>query len=174
MHMKTERPRASIHVGEPAKSMTAAEGSEPERRGWDEKMYRQKMTDDNNHYDYTRKHLNFEINDKGEIVPLGSNPTPLHERVKARLDALGFKAYKSKGHGDTEADNSPTGTVTIIVSGDHDVMARLVFAATGGCSVPSSGGGGNDNSRLRWDGKTEDDFKDAARWQTGQGTRRRR
>ena len=86
-------PRAAIHVGAPAKSFSAAEGYEPERRGWDEKTYRLKNQDSNNHYDFSRKHLNFEINDKGQIVPLGSNPMPLHERLQKRLDELGFKPY---------------------------------------------------------------------------------
>lgn len=43
-------PRAAIHVGAPAKSFSAAEGYEPERRGWDEKTYHLKNQDTNNHY----------------------------------------------------------------------------------------------------------------------------
>lgn len=55
-----------------------------------------KNQDTNNHYDFSRKHLNFEINSQGEIVPLCSNPVPLHERLQKRLDALGFKPYMDK------------------------------------------------------------------------------
>ena len=120
-------PRAAIHVGAPAKSFSAAEGYEPERRRWDEKTYRLKNQDTNNHYDFTRKHLNFEINSEGKIVPLGSNPIPLHERLQKRLDELGFKPYKDKDNPLGNADNSPNCTVGIIVSGDHDVLARLAF-----------------------------------------------
>ena len=120
-------PRAAIHVGAPAKSFSAAEGYEPERRGWDEKAYRLKNKDTNNHYDYSRKHLNFEINGKGEIVPLCSHPMPLHERLQKRLDELGFKAYKDKDNPLGVSDNSPNCTVGIIVSGDHDVLTRLAF-----------------------------------------------
>lgn len=58
---KNNIPRAAIHVGAPAKSFSAAEGYEPERRGWDENTYRLKNQDTNNHYDFSRKHLNFEI-----------------------------------------------------------------------------------------------------------------
>ena len=61
-------PRAAIHVGAPAKSFSAAEGYEPERRGWDENTYRLKNQDTNNHYDFTRKHLNFEINGKSRAT----------------------------------------------------------------------------------------------------------
>ena len=120
-------PRAAIHVGAPAKSFSAAEGYEPERRGWDENTYRLKNQDTNNHYDFSRKHLNFEINGKGEIVPLGSNPVPLHERLQKRLDALGFKPYMDKNNPLGISDNSPNCTVGIIVSGDHDVLTRLAF-----------------------------------------------
>ena len=120
-------PRAAIHVGAPAKSFSAAEGYEPERRGWDENTYQLKNQDTNNHYDFSRKHLNFEINGQGEIVPLGSNPVPLHERLQKRLDALGFKPYMDKNNPLGISDNSPNCTVGIIVSGDHDVLTRLAF-----------------------------------------------
>ena len=120
-------PRAAIHVGAPAKSFSAAEGYEPERRGWDEKTYHLKNQDTNNHYDFTRKHLNFEINRKGEIVPLCSDPMPLHERLLQRLDELGFKPYKDKNNLIGNSDNSPNCTVGIIVSGDHKVLTRLAF-----------------------------------------------
>lgn len=120
-------PRAAIHVGAPAKSFSAAEGYEPERRGWDEKTYRLKNQDTNNHYDFTRKYLNFEINGKGEIVPLCSHPVPLHERLAQRLDELGFKPYKDKDNPLGISDNSPNCTVGIIISGDHHVLTRLAF-----------------------------------------------
>ena len=120
-------PRAAIHVGAPAKSFSAAEGYEPERHGWDEKTYRLKNQDTNNHYDFSRKHLNFEINGKGEIVPLGSNPIPLHERLQNRLDELGFKPYMDKNNPLGISDNSPNCTVGIIVSGDHLVLTRLAY-----------------------------------------------
>ena len=124
---KNNIPRAAIHVGAPAKSFSAAEGYEPERRGWDENTYRLKNQDTNNHYDFSRKHLNFEINGKGEIVSLGSNPVPLHERLQKRLDELGFKPYKEKDNPLGNSDNSPNCTVGIIVSGDHRVLTRLAF-----------------------------------------------
>lgn len=120
-------PRAAIHVGAPAKSFSAAEGYEPERRGWDENTYRLKNQDTNNHYDFSRKHLNFEINSKGEIVPLCSDPVPLHERLQKRLDELKFKPYMDKNNPLGISDNSPNCTVGIIVSGDHRVLTRLAF-----------------------------------------------
>lgn len=124
---KNNIPRAAIHVGAPTKSFSAAEGYEPERRGWDENTYRLKNQDTNNHYDFSRNHLNFEINGKGEIVSLGSNPVPLHERLQKRLDELDFKPYKDKDNPLGNSDNSPNCTVGIIVSGDHRVLTRLAF-----------------------------------------------
>lgn len=124
---KNNIPRAAIHVGAPAKSFSAAESYEPERRGWDENTYRLKNQNTNNHYDFSRNHLNFEINGKGEIVSLGSNPVPLHERLQKRLDELDFKPYKDKDNPLGKSDNSPNCTVGIIVSGDHRVLTRLAF-----------------------------------------------
>lgn len=120
-------PRAALHFGNPAKSFSAAEGYEAERRGWDEKTYHLKNLDSNNHYDYTRKHLNFEINSKGEIVPLCSHPVPLHERLLHRLDELNFKPYKDKKNPLANSDNSPNCTVGIMISGDHDLLTRLAY-----------------------------------------------
>ncbi|MCQ2221929.1 MAG: plasmid recombination protein, partial [Prevotella sp.] len=120
-------PRASIHVGDPAKSFSAAEGSEPERRGWDKNMYQRKNQDTNNHYDYTRKKLNFELDSTRKPLELGSNPIPLHERVKNRLDELGFSPYYEKDRPDVIADNSPNCTVTIIFGGNHDVLHKLAY-----------------------------------------------
>ena len=122
-----EKHYAAIHIGNPAKSFSASESNEAERRGWDENTYRLKNQDMNNHYDITRKHLNFEINHEGEIVPLGSNPIPLHERLNQRLDQLGFKPYKDKNNPAAIADNSPNCTIGIIVSGNHDVLTCLAF-----------------------------------------------
>lgn len=124
---KNNIPRAAIHVGAPTKSFSAAESYEPERRGWDENTYRLKNQNTNNHYDFSRNHLNFEINGKGEIVSLGSNPVPLHERLQKRLDELDFKPYKDKDNPLGNSDNSPNCTVGIIVSGDHRVLTRLAF-----------------------------------------------
>ena len=81
-------PRAAIHVGAPAKSFSAAEGYEPERRGWDEKTYRLKNQDTNNHYDFSRKHLNFEINNKGKIVPPHTASPSLFSKERSRPEDL--------------------------------------------------------------------------------------
>lgn len=94
-----------------------------------EKRYQLKNADidKNNHYNYSRKRLNFEIVKDGKIVPLGSQSVPLHERLQHRLDELGFKPYMDAKRPDQVSRNSPNCTVGIIFSGDHDVLNRLAF-----------------------------------------------
>ena len=127
--MERNIPRAAIHVGTDKKSFSSQVGNEAERRGWDEKRYQLKNADidKNNHYNYSRKRLNFEIVKDGKIVPLGSQSVPLHERLQHRLDELGFKPYMDAKRPDQVSRNSPNCTVGIIFSGDHDVLNRLTF-----------------------------------------------
>ena len=127
--MQSNIPRAAIHVGNDKKSFSAQVGNEAERRGWDENVYRLKNADKdkNNHYNFSRKSLNFEIVKGGKVAPLGSNPIPLHERVQMRLDELGFKPYMDARHPDQVSKNSPNCTVGMIFSGDHDVLYNLAF-----------------------------------------------
>lgn len=127
--MQSNIPRAAIHVGKDKKSFSAQVGNEAERRGCDENVYRLKNADKekNNHYNFSRKNLNFEIVKDGKIVPLGSNPIPLHERIQMRLDELGFKPYMDARHPDQVSKNSPNCTVGMIFSGDHDMLYNLAF-----------------------------------------------
>ena len=127
--MERNIPRAAIHVGTDKKSFSSQVGNEAERRGWDEKRYQLKNADidKNNHYNYSRKRLNFEIVKGEKIVPLGSQSVPLHERLQHRLDELGFKPYMDAKRPDQVSRNSPNCTVSIIFSGDHDVLNRLAF-----------------------------------------------
>ena len=127
--MQSNIPRAAIHVGKDKKSFSAQVGNEAERRGWDKNVYQLKNADKdkNNHYNFSRKNLNFEIVKGGKFVPLGSNPIPLHERVQMRLDELGFKPYMDAKHPDQVSKNSPNCTVGMIFSGDHDVLNKLAY-----------------------------------------------
>ena len=127
--MERNIPRAAIHVGTDKKSFSSQVGNEAERRGWDEKRYQLKNADidKNNHYNYSRKRLNFEIVKGEKIVPLGSQSVPLHERLQHKLDELGFKPYMDAKRPDQVSRNSPNCTVGIIFSGDHDVLNRLAF-----------------------------------------------
>lgn len=123
------KPRASIHVGSDKKTFSAQISNEAERRGWNEKRYQLKNAEaeKNNHYNFSRKHLNFEITKGGKIIPLGSNPIPLHVRLQQRHDELGFKPYMDADHPGQIAKNSPNCLVNIIFGGDHEIMKRLAF-----------------------------------------------
>ena len=96
-----DKPRAAIHVGAPAKSFSAAEGNEPERRGWDEKTYRLKNQDTNNHYDFTRKRLNFEVNSKGQSTQADGDKTIITSLMnflnllKVALRAIASNKFRS-------------------------------------------------------------------------------
>lgn len=127
--MERNIPRVAIHVGTDKKSFSSQVGNEAERRGWDEKRYQLKNADidKNNHYNYSRKRLNFEIVKGEKIVPLGSQSVPLHERLQHRLDELDFKPYMDAKRPDQVSRNNPNCTVGIIFSGDHDVLNRLAF-----------------------------------------------
>ena len=127
--MQSNIPRAAIHVGKDKKSFSAQVGNEAERRGWDENVYRLKNADKdkNNHYNFSRKYLNFEIVRGRKFVPLGSNPIPLHDRIQMRLDELAFKPYMDARHPDQVSKNSPNCTVGMIFSGDHDVLNKLAY-----------------------------------------------
>lgn len=127
--MKNNIPRASIHVGADKKSFSAQMGNEAERRGWDEKRYQSKNaeTEKNNHYNFSRKHLNFEVTKGCKVMPLGSNPIPLHQCLQMRHDELGFKPYMDAKHPNQIAQNSPNCLVNIIFGGDHEVMKKLAF-----------------------------------------------
>jgi hypothetical protein len=69
--MEALKPKAAVH-GQPQKAFSKNASDENERWRWEQEMYARKNADldKNNHYDYSRKRLNFEIV-KGEIKPLG-------------------------------------------------------------------------------------------------------
>ena len=121
--MERNIPRAAIHVGTDKKSFSSQVGNEAERRGWDEKRYQLKNADidKNNHYNYSRKRLNFEIVKGGKIVPLGSSK-PILERFQDRLEATGAED-PNKGL------ETPKYRIAcnMIFSGDADRMREMAF-----------------------------------------------
>ena len=107
------------HAGK-GKSLSSGEANENERRGWDEKTYRQKNKRPFNNYDWSRCGLNFEIVD-GKIVPLGSQTTSLYSRYMDMLKNLGFRQYK------TGASNQQHTYVELILSGSTERMQQIAF-----------------------------------------------
>ena len=74
--MQSNIPRAAIHVGKDKKSFSAQVGNEAERRGWDENVYRLKNADKdkNNHYNFSRKNLNFENRQRRKVCSAWIQP----------------------------------------------------------------------------------------------------
>lgn len=122
--MEALKPKAAVH-GQPQKAFSKNASDENERWRWEQEMYARKNADldKNNHYDYSRKRLNFEIV-KGEIKPLGFQEKRLHERLQDKLEELGFKCYKDG------AQNMPNSCVDWVFSGDHDRMCEMAFGAS--------------------------------------------
>lgn len=122
------RQRSAIH-GQPQTAFSASAGNENERYQWTEDTYTRKNADPekNNHYDWSRHSLNKEIrldkDGKVEIVPLDKKPGEprLADKLQARLDDLGFKAYKEG------AQNAANSCVDWVISGDHERMCELAF-----------------------------------------------
>ena len=122
--MEALKPKAAVH-GQPQKAFSKNASDENERWRWEQEMYARKNADldKNNHYDYSRKRLNFEIV-KGEIKSLGFQEKRLHERLQDKLEELGFKCYKDG------AQNMPNSCVDWVFSGDHDRMCEMAFGAS--------------------------------------------
>ncbi len=116
--MTTDRKQA-MHV-EAGKSFSTAEANENERH-WNEDKIDRKNQDPTNHYDKTRMKLNFEIGPDGKIHPLGYQEKPLEVRLQERLDALGWKPFKS------DSKIQPNCCAKFIFGGNHDRTLEMAF-----------------------------------------------
>ena len=113
--------KASLHM-EPMKSFDGAQSNENERRGWDRDRYSrpEDYKGATNHYDWFRRHLNFEIV-KGKIVPQLSQSIPLHERLQNRLKELGFKHYK------VTSKITPNICMDFMIGGNRERLRKMAF-----------------------------------------------
>ena len=116
-------------------SFSTAQGRENERRDWTEETYQAKNKQPGNRYDWSRKHLNFEVmsgkkittrNDKTVYIPprivrLGTQRKSLKKRYELRLKELNFKPWRE------DAPNQPNTCVDFVISGDHDRMTEIAF-----------------------------------------------
>ena len=116
-------------------SFVTAQGRENERRGWTKETYDAKNKEAGNRYDWSRRHLNFEIKrgkemdringkpiyDRPTIIHLGTQETSLKERYDKRLKELKFKPWSP------DAPNQPNTCVDFVLSGDHDRMTEIAF-----------------------------------------------
>ena len=116
-------------------SFSTAQGRENERRNWTEETYQAKNKQPGNRYDWSRRHLNFEVmsgkkittrNDKTVYIPprivrLGTQRKSLKKRYEQRLKELNFKPWRE------DAPNQPNTCVDFVLSGDHDRMTEIAF-----------------------------------------------
>ena len=116
-------------------SFSTAQGRENERRDWTEETYQAKNKQPGNRYDWSRRHLNFEVmsgkkittrNDKTVYIPprivrLGTQRKSLKKRYEQRLKELNFKPWRE------DAPNQPNTCVDFVFSGDHDRMTEIAF-----------------------------------------------
>lgn len=147
--------------------------NEFERRGWTKESYDRKNLEPVNYYDFTRKHLNFEIkrgeplkdesgkvkrNKKGNIIygkpsiiPLGTQDISLKKRYEKRLEEIGHKAWENaKG-------NQPNTNVSIVLNGDHDRMCEIAYGKSMDFQI------GEDNSGVQLLTLEQDQLADIAR-----------
>ncbi len=116
-------------------SFSTAQGRENERRDWTEETYLAKNKQPGNRYDWSRRHLNFEIKSgkkitsrngktvyiSPRIIPLGTQRKSLKKRYEQRLKELNFKPWRE------DAPNQPNTCVDFVLSGDHDRMTEIAF-----------------------------------------------
>ena len=116
-------------------SFSTAQGRENERRNWTEETYQAKNKQPGNRYDWSRRHLNFEVmsgkkittrNGKTVYIPprivrLGTQRKSLKKRYEQRLKELNFKPWRE------DAPNQPNTCVDFVFSGDHDRMTEIAF-----------------------------------------------
>ena len=116
-------------------SFSTAQGRENERRDWTEETYQAKNKQPGNRYDWSRKHLNFEVmsgkkittrNGKTVYIPprivrLGTQRKSLKKRYEQRLKELNFKPWRE------DAPNQPNTCIDFVLSGDHNRMTEIAF-----------------------------------------------
>ena len=116
-------------------SFSTAQGRENERRDWTEETYQAKNKQPGNRYDWSRRHLNFEVmsgkkittrNGKTVYIPprivrLGTQRKSLKKRYEQRLKELNFKPWRE------DAPNQPNTCIDFVLSGDHDRMTEIAF-----------------------------------------------
>lgn len=122
----TDKPRQVVHC-DAHQSFNSSMANEAEREKWTKETYDRKNSnkDKNNHYDFSRRKLNFEINSKGEIIEQGTQQKHITERLNERLKEMNFKfSYDKLGN---LAANSPNCCIDFVVSGNRNVMRRLAF-----------------------------------------------
>src|SRR5574344_2081435 len=116
----SNKPKGVVHCAK-STGITSKEADENQRR-WTKDKYEYKNSDNKNHYDLSRSHLNFEIDQHGRIQPLGTS-TPIHILEQKRLAELGNKPDKS------DSKVKHIRVVEYLISGGADAMRKTARAS---------------------------------------------
>lgn len=108
------------------------------QRNWDKERL---MTGDHRFYDLTRRKLNFEIAPGGIIMPRLSSGI-ITARLSSRWSEIGYKPLCHK----KTKNPYQIGVVSMVFSGDHDIMCKLAF---GDQTVDYSRNSTVDNSQIK-------------------------
>lgn len=148
----SNKPKGVVHCAK-STGITSKEADENQRR-WTKDKYEYKNSDNKNHYDLSRSHLNFEIDQHGRIQPLGTS-TPIHILEQKRLAELGNKPDKSDSKVKHIRD------VEYLISGGADAMRKMAF---GYQKVDYSWDTNADNSKVKRQPYIEQWAKDVWKW----------
>mgnify|MGYP005916930157 CR=1 FL=1 len=148
----SDKPKGVVHCAK-STGITSKEADENQRR-WTKDKYEYKNSDNKNHYDLSRSHLNFEIDQHGRIQPLGTS-TPIHILEQKRLAELGNKPDKPDSKVKHIRD------VEYLISGGADAMRKMAF---GNQKVDYSWDASADNSKVKRQPYIEKWAKDVWKW----------
>ena len=114
-----KRKCVSLHVTK-RQSVEPGIANENERDGWNESVYDRKNRDPENHYDWSRHHLNFVV-EKGKIISLKNSKLNIVQRHKKRLEELGFKYNRKDGK------LMPNTVMDFVLGGERETMRKIAF-----------------------------------------------
>ena len=105
-------------------AMSAALSDEHQRK-WDQEQWKTKQEDPERNYDFSRQHLNFEINKDRKIVPIDTSRR-INEKIEERLAA--WKKEQKEQYGKNVVIRSTQHkSVNIVYGGNRERMLDLAF-----------------------------------------------
>ena len=148
-----EGPKQVLHM-KATSHINAAEANE-NQRNWTKEQYKRRNDQGEKFYDWYRRHLNFEIDSKGQIHPLGHSGA-IDKRFEKRMKELNAEPLDLK----LQEKYLPNRVVRFILSGDTEVMRRMAFGKQDVNFLYES----EDNSRVKREKAIENWAKDMHRF----------
>ncbi|MCC8037063.1 MAG: plasmid recombination protein [Bacteroidales bacterium] len=133
-------PKQVLHI-DSAKGMNAAESNEHGRR-WDRDEYKRQNQKPGCWYDWTRRHLNFEITPDRKLRPLDGTGKSVEQRFNERMEHLDMPPLDMS----KDAKKLPNRLAKFIISGETNHIRKMAF---GDQKVDFNWNIEVDNSRVR-------------------------